>query len=83
MYTSGKGRSFSIVIFLTWFFFREVTQRFPSLLQLDFQPVNQSNGGAFLSGPGMGNDGALPFPIKASFFDQDNSRQAAQDLLSK
>ncbi|SAM00465.1 hypothetical protein [Absidia glauca] len=64
-------------------YIREVTQRFPSLLQLDFQPVSQSNGGAFLSGPRMGNDGALPFPIKTSFFDQDNSRQAAQDLLSK
>ncbi|KAI8339956.1 hypothetical protein BC941DRAFT_419015 [Chlamydoabsidia padenii] len=61
----------------------EVTRRFPSLLQLDFQPINQNTCGAFGSASRIGNDGSLPLPIKASFFDQDNSRQAAQDLLSK
>ncbi|ORZ24363.1 hypothetical protein BCR42DRAFT_89548 [Absidia repens] len=60
----------------------EIISRFPSISQLDFQPVNQNGGGPLA--PSLTNsNGSLPLPIKASFFDQDSSRQAAQDLLSK
>lgn len=67
---------------------REITQRFPTLTQLDFQPIGQpSLNPSIASAPGFGGTSGgvstLPLPIKPNFFDQDNSRQASQDLLSK
>lgn len=52
----------------------EVAKRFPSVQFLDFQPVQEN------LRPVQAN---LPVPVQSSFFDQDNSRIAAQDMLSK
>ncbi|KAI9307355.1 hypothetical protein BJ944DRAFT_176680 [Cunninghamella echinulata] len=69
-------------------YIKEITQRFPTLTQLDFQPIGQpSLNPSITSAPGFGGTSGgvstLPLPIKPNFFDQDNSRQASQDLLSK
>ncbi|KAI7899933.1 uncharacterized protein BX663DRAFT_440240 [Cokeromyces recurvatus] len=56
----------------------EVIKRFPSIKFLDAQPINSktnNNMGAISS--------SLPLPVRSHFFDQDNSRLAVQDLLSK
>ncbi|KAG0762942.1 hypothetical protein G6F57_009923 [Rhizopus arrhizus] len=52
----------------------EVAKRFPSVQFLDFQPVQEN------LRPVQAD---LPVPVQSSFFDQDNSRIAAQDMLSK
>ncbi|KAI9470872.1 MAG: hypothetical protein EXX96DRAFT_586033 [Benjaminiella poitrasii] len=54
----------------------EVTKRFPSIKFLDVQPVNTNT-----SSINATND--ISIPVRSHFFDQDNSRLAAQDLLSK
>ncbi|CAO3638514.1 unnamed protein product [Cunninghamella blakesleeana] len=66
-------------------YMKEVTQRFPTLTQLDFQPIGGIQPSINSSIPSTTGFGAstLPLPVKANFFDQDNSRQASQDLLSK
>lgn len=56
---------------------REVLKRFPTIRYLDVQPVGGTGG----SIPQSSID--FPVPVRPNFFDQDSSRLAAQDLLSK
>lgn len=63
---------------------REVLKRFPTIKYLDGQPVN-------VTGRGLGNpiqqqpqqSNEFPVAIRPSFFDQESSSMAVQDLLSK
>lgn len=60
---------------------REVLRRFPSIQFLDVQPVN----GGQTPQPQIQQQQQvdLPLPVRSHFFDNDSSRLAAQDLLSK
>ncbi|KAL9554098.1 hypothetical protein MBANPS3_002964 [Mucor bainieri] len=54
---------------------QEVLRRFPTIQFLDVQPVN--------GGQTAASTELLPLPVRSHFFDNDSSRLAAQDLLSK
>ncbi|CEJ01891.1 hypothetical protein RMCBS344292_15912 [Rhizopus microsporus] len=55
----------------------EVLKRFPSVQRLDFQPTTTATAQAFYT------PSDIPVPVRSNFFGQDDSRIAAQDLLSK
>lgn len=55
---------------------KEVLNRFPTIRFLDVHPVGGTGGDAV-------QQTELPLPVRSHFFDQDSSRIAAQDLLSK
>ncbi|KAK4509713.1 uncharacterized protein ATC70_007015 [Mucor velutinosus] len=58
---------------------QEVLRRFPTIQFLDVQPVNGGQTASLVSQ----SSADLPLPVRSHFFDNDNSRLAAQDLLSK
>ncbi|KAI8991506.1 hypothetical protein BDF20DRAFT_845020 [Mycotypha africana] len=72
---------------------KEVLKRFPTIHTLDMQPVTDTPGSVNFTpaaSPSIPNNlivspatNDLPLPVRAEFFDQDNSRIATQDLLSK
>ncbi|KAI8061467.1 uncharacterized protein B0P05DRAFT_557139 [Gilbertella persicaria] len=55
---------------------QEVLNRFPTITFLDMQPINE---GTQL---GTNISSELPVPVQPYFFDQDSSRQSAQEFLS-
>lgn len=58
---------------------QEVLRRFPTIQFLDVQPVN----GGQTAGLASQSQTDLPLPVRSHFFDNDSSRLASQDLLSK